>query len=93
MAIQAVSSVCPIFPSLRSVFHMVANWSSVRSSRVRRSRRLAFHSGALARPRRPQVSAVVRRLSMDSILLASWTTWKWSTTTVACGRPMRIAAR
>jgi hypothetical protein len=30
---------------------------------------------------------------METILLASWTTWKWSTTTMASGRPVRIAAR
>ena len=36
LAIHAVGSVCPIFPSPSRVFHMVANWSSVRSSRLRR---------------------------------------------------------
>lgn len=76
LAIHAVSSVWPTLPSASSSFHIFANCSSLRSSRLRSSRRLAFHSGSVARPRRPRTSAVVRLRTVDSILFASCTTGK-----------------
>lgn len=47
----------PDCPS-RSAFHIVANCSSVRSSRLRSRRRRADHSPSVARPRRLRTSAV-----------------------------------
>lgn len=93
LAIHAVSSVFPISPSPRrgvphggelvvgEILAVAREPSSGPPLRV---------GGASTSAPDP---AVVRRLTMESILLASWTTWKWSTTTIACGRPVRTAAR
>jgi hypothetical protein len=51
-----------MLPVSMSWFHMRVNWSSVRSSRLRRKRRRAFHSGSQARPRRPRRVAVVHQV-------------------------------
>ncbi len=51
-----------------SAFHIVANCSSVRSSRLRSRRRRADHSRSVTRPRRPRTSAVVRRRAAESML-------------------------
>src|SRR5690242_19621511 len=48
-----------------------------------RSRRRIPYSGSSLRTRRPRNAAVTRRRTAETVWLASCTTWKWSTTTVA----------
>lgn len=72
---------------------MSVNFSPVRSSRLRSKRRRSPYSGSSLRTRRPRGVAVTLRRTALTIWLASWTTWKWSTTSVAWGKCSRTAAR
>jgi hypothetical protein len=72
---------------------MSVNFSPVRSSRLRSRRRRNPYSGSSLRTRRPRSFAVTRRRTELRTLLASCTTWKWPTTSVAWGKCFRTAAR
>ena len=86
----------PIWSVGSSVARTAFSFVQPRGERVsaprKRSSRCA-HAGSTARPRRPASSHEQRRRTAVSASLASFTRWKWSTDTCACGSSGCSAAR